>query len=170
MAPCVRTAVGPVGKAAAQGERTLAQRIVRTRRRRQARVGVAARPRLDAGIEIKRALLLTELDQRHARYVDRDVEQKIAGAEPSVEHIAVVVAAERGNDEVDAVLGGDIAAVRLGGDDRDLVGADIEMAKQQRQDALADAAKADDQETAGKGSVLFIEHDGLRGDQGAANP
>jgi hypothetical protein len=44
------------------------------------------------------------------------------------------------------------------------------MAQQQGQDALADAAKADDQETAGKGSVLFIEHDGLYGDQGAANP
>ena len=68
------------------------------------------------------------------------------------------------------MLGGDIAAVRLGGDDRDLVGADVEMAQQQRQDALADAAKADDQETAGKGGVLFIEHNGLRGDQGAANP
>ena len=50
------------------------------------------------------------------------------------------------------------------------VGVDVEMAQQQRQDALADAAKADDQETAGKGSVLFIEHDGLYGDQGAANP
>ena len=83
-------------KAAAQGERALAQRIVRPRRRRQLRVGVPARPRLDAGIEIERTLLLAELDQRHARHVDRDVEQKIAGAEPSVEHIAVVVAGQRG--------------------------------------------------------------------------
>ncbi len=114
--------------------------------------------------------MLAELDQRHARYVDRDVEQKIAGAEPSVEYIAVIVAGQRTCDEVDAVLGGDIAAVRLGGDDRDLRRIDVEMAQQQRQDALADAAKADDQETAGKGSVLFIEHDGLYGDQGAANP
>ncbi len=110
-----------VRKAAAQGQRALAQRIVGARRRRQVRVGVAARPRLDAGIEIKRALLLAQLDQRHARHVDRDVEQKIAGAEPRVEHVAVVVAAERRGDEVDAVLGGDIAAMRLGGDDRDLV-------------------------------------------------
>ena len=63
-------------------------------------------------------------------------------------------------DKADAILGRDILSARLGGNDGDLTGADLEMAQQQRQDTLADAAKADDNETAGEGDVLLFEHGG----------
>jgi hypothetical protein len=46
-------------------ERALAQRVVGARRRRQTGVGIAARPRLDAGVEIERAPLPAIFDQRH---------------------------------------------------------------------------------------------------------
>ena len=46
---------------------------------------------------------------------------------------------------------------------------DVDMAQQQRQDALPDAAEADDDETAGEGDVLLIEH-GRRGVIGIAQP
>jgi hypothetical protein len=49
-------------------------------------------------------------------------------------------------------------AARLGGDDRDLLGPDVEMAQQEGQDALADAAEADDDKPSGKGDVLVVGH------------
>ena len=93
-----------------QRERLFAQRVVRTLRRRQGRVGVAAGPRLDAGVEIERALLVAELDQRDARHVDRQVEQEIAAPDQRVEHAPVVLAGQRLLDEADAVLGRDLRA------------------------------------------------------------
>jgi hypothetical protein len=63
-------------------------------------------------------------------------------------------------DKADAILGRDILATRLGGNDGNLTGADLEMAQQQRQDTLADAAKADDDKAAGKSDVLLFEHGG----------
>ena len=47
---------------------------------------------------------------------------------------------------------------RLGGDDRDLVGPDLDVAQQQRQDALADAAESNNDESAGKGCVFLVGH------------
>src|SRR6185312_6693862 len=139
---------------AAQGEGALAERVVGARRGRQVRVGIAARPRLDAGVEVEGAALLAELDEGEARHVDRDVEQEVALAEPGRQHLAVVLAGERVLDEFDAVFGGDFAAARLGGDDGDLVRADVEVAQQQRHDPLADAPEPDDHQAAGEGRVL----------------
>ena len=77
-APCVSTAVGRTLVAGAQRERLLAQRIVGALAGRHGRVGVAAGPRLDAGVEVHRALLPAQLDQRDARDVDRHIEQEVA--------------------------------------------------------------------------------------------
>ena len=77
-----------------------------------------------------------------------------------IEHRAVILAGQRRLDESDAVFGGDFAAARLGGDDRDMRRVDVDMAQQQRQHALADAAKADDDEATAKGRVLLVEHVG----------
>src|SRR5437867_12768587 len=49
------------GVVPAKSERALPQCVVRARCRWQARIGVAARPRLDAGVEIERALFLAQL-------------------------------------------------------------------------------------------------------------
>ena len=48
----------------AQRERLLAQRVVGALRRRDGRIRVAARPGLDAGVEVERGLVPAELDQR----------------------------------------------------------------------------------------------------------
>src|SRR5215467_2832651 len=133
--------------AGTQRQRTLAQAIIRSRRRREAGIGITARPRLNARVEVEGALLLTERDQRDARYVDRDIEQKIAVTEMRLQYRAIVALCKRRLQETDAVLGCDIVSARLGGDDRDLIGRNLEMPEQQRQDALPDAAKADDHET-----------------------
>src|SRR6516164_6772893 len=118
--------------AGTQRQRTLAQAVIRSRRRREAGVGITARPRLNARVEVERTLLLTERDQRDARYIDRNIEEKIAVTEMRLQYRAIVGLCERCLDETDAVLGCDIVSARLGGDDRDLIGRNLEMPEQQR--------------------------------------
>ena len=153
LAPCVSTAVGACLARVAQRQRLLAQRVVGAPRRREGRVGVAARPGLDAGVEVERALLPAELDQRDRRDVDRQVEQEVAAADQRVEHVAEVLARQRVLDEADAVFRRDLGAGIVGGDDRDLVGLDADVPQDQRQHALADAAEADDDQAAGERDV-----------------
>ena len=81
----------PVAPGLAQLEHLLAQRIVRAPARGDVRVGVTARPRLDAGVEVQRAFLVAELDQRDARDVDRQVQHEIATADQRLEDVTVVV-------------------------------------------------------------------------------
>ena len=53
----------------------------------------------------------------------------------------------------------DLAAARVGGDDLDPVGADAEMAEDERKDGLADAAAADHEQTALEVAVnLVLRH------------
>ncbi len=61
-----------------------------------------------------------------------------------VEHVLVVAARERVLDEAHAVFLRDLRAGVVGRDDGDLVGLDADVAQDQRQYALADAAEADD--------------------------
>jgi hypothetical protein len=61
-------------------------------------------------------------------------------------------------DEANAVLGGDSVTARLGRNDRELMGTDLKMAQQQGQNALANTAKADDNETPREGDVLLVVH------------
>ena len=63
-------------------------------------------------------------------------------------------------DKANAEFSRDIVSARLGSDDGDLLGIDLEMAQQQGQNTLADAAKTDDHKAAGKGNMLSIEHNG----------
>src|SRR5205085_10059721 len=75
------------------------------------------------------------------------------------EDASVILAGQRGLDKARAVFGGNLLAAQFGGDDRDLVGLEVDMTQQQRQDALADAAEADDDQTAGKNDVFLAKHD-----------
>src|SRR5216683_3199675 len=137
----------------AQLERPLAQGIVGAQRGRQRGIGIAARPRLDAGIEIERAGLARELDEREARDLDGEVEEEIAGGEQRRQHLAIVLAGQRHPQEAHAIFPGDFGAALLSGDDGDALRLHPDMAQQERQYALADAAETDHDETAGKGDV-----------------
>src|SRR5205823_11401962 len=88
-----------------------------------------------------------------------DVEQEVARPEPFFEDASVILAGQRRLDKARAVFGGNLLAAQFGGDDRDLVGLEVDMTQQQRQDALADAAEADDDQTAGKNDVFLAKHD-----------
>ena len=146
----------------AQGERFLAQRVVGAPGRRDRRVGVTAGPRLDARIEIQRALLVRELDQRDARNVDRQVQQEIAAADQRIEHLAVVVARERVDDELDAVLRRLALARFVRRDDGDALGLDADVTQHERQHALADTAETDEDQAVRKlhvdGKIRHGEH------------
>ena len=111
------------GRAAAepaQRQRALAQRVVGALRRRQRRIGIAAGPGLDAGVEIERAALLAQRDQRHRRHVDRQVQQEIAGAEQRRQHVAKVVAGQpAATVNATPYLRRDLAPALVGGDDGD---------------------------------------------------
>ena len=62
----------------AQRERLEAHGVVAARVDGQLRVGVAPRPGLYAGIEIQRAALARQFDERDARHVDGQIQQEIA--------------------------------------------------------------------------------------------
>jgi hypothetical protein len=134
----------------AQGERFLAQRVIGTPGRRDRLVGVATGPRLDAGVEIQRALLVREFDQRDARNIHRQVQQEVAFADQRLEHLAVVVARERVDDELDAVLRRFALACLFCGDDGDAFGLDADVTQHERQHALPDAAETYEDQTTGK--------------------
>ena len=89
--------------AGAQPQRFLAHRVVGALGGRDGRVGVAAGPGLDAGIEVHRALFPAVADQGDARDVDRDIQQEVAAPEQRIEHAAEILARQRLLDELDAV-------------------------------------------------------------------
>src|SRR3712207_9063045 len=59
--------------------------------------------------------------------------------------------------EAHAVLGGDLAAARVGGDDGDALRGHADVAADQGQHALADAAAAEHHQAAGEGDMLRSE-------------
>ena len=63
----------------------LAQGVVRPLRRGQRRIDVGAGPGLDAGVEVERAALAAELDERHRRDLDRDVDEEVVRPEQRLE-------------------------------------------------------------------------------------
>ena len=153
-----RRAVAP---ALAQLEHFLAQRVVGASAGGDVRVGVAARPGLDAGVEVQRTLLMAQLDERDARHVYGQVKHEVAAADQRLEHVPVVLARERVVDELDAVLRRLVASRVIRGDDRDAVrGQPADVAQDQRQYALADAAEADEDQAAREmGMNRVLSHD-----------
>ena len=141
-----------------QLQHVLAQRIVGAQRHRQAGVGIAARPGLDAGVDIEGALLLAELDQGRRGDLDRQVDHEVALGHSLLERLAEVVARQALPDEGDAELLQLLqAAAVLGRDDRDLLGLDVDVPEDQRQHALADRAEADHDHAARERGVLLGE-------------
>jgi hypothetical protein len=160
LAPWAITAVGPPACDGLELQHRVAQRVVRAARDRQDGIGVAARPGLDAGVEVEDALLLAEFDQRRRGNLDRQIDQEVALAQPVVEHRAQVGFGQALLDELDAeALGLVLAAAHVVGDDGDLLGLDADMAEDQRQDALADRAEAQHDHPAMEIEVLL--HGGL---------
>jgi hypothetical protein len=66
----------------------------------------------------------------------------------------MVLPGDRLPQEADAGGLGLLAAVLLGGDDRDPVAGDLQVAQDQRQDALPDGPETDDDDAAGDVCVL----------------
>ena len=89
-------------------------------------------------------------DQRDARHVDRQVQQKIARAQQRLEHLPVIFAGQRGLHEFDAELLGFGSTRILGGHDGDAIRRSADVTQDQRQDSLSDAAEADEYDPARK--------------------
>ena len=139
----------------AQRQRLFAQRVVGAPGVRNGRVGVAARPRLDAGVEIHRALRPAELDQCDRRHVDRHVEHEVTTTDVRIELTAIVVARDRQLHELDAVLLGFLLAAIVRGDDGDALFRDPDVTQDQGQRALSDAAESDEDDASRKLDVNF---------------
>src|SRR5471030_1140465 len=92
---------------------------------RQRPIGMASLPRLEAGVDVEHAVLLAPLDHCGAGNVERNVDQKIARTEFALEYGDVVGARQRFDPELDAVLGGNVFAEAVGGDDSDLLRTDV---------------------------------------------
>ena len=144
----------PARQRAGQLEHGFAQRVVGALRGGERRIGVAAGPGFDAGVEIQRAELLAQRDQRHRGHVDRQVQQEVAAAQQRRQHVAIVAAGQRLDAHGNAIRRGDRRPTRIAGDDADLRGRDVDVAQDERQDALADAAEAQHHQAGGEGDVL----------------
>ena len=161
--------VGAVGEhrggrarvARAQRERLLAQNVIGAAAGRHRGIGVAPRPRLDAGVEVHRTFLPAQLDQRQARDLHGNVDQEIAAPEQRIEHAAEVLARQTLLDQPDAVGARLLAALVLRGDDGEALGRNTDVTQHQRQDALADAAETDEQDPARELDVnlVLVTHD-----------
>ena len=149
-----------IGSALAQRERVLAQGVVRAARGGKAGIGVAPRPRFDAGVEIERAALAAEADEIDGRHIDRHVDDEIALAHQRAEHRAEVVLLDRLLDEAHAEMLKDMRAALIRCDHGDAARVGADVAQDERQHALADAAEADEHDAARELHVdLVVRHD-----------
>src|SRR4030095_5690995 len=133
----------PVAPALAQLEHLLAERVIRAPARGDVRVGVAARPWLDAGVQVERAFFVAQLDEGNARHVDRQVQHEIAAPDERLEHVPEVLARQRVIEELDPVLRRFFATRIVRRDDRDSIRSQsADVTQDERQDALPDAGEA----------------------------
>ena len=142
-----------------QGQRFLAQGVVGALGHRRARIGIATGPGLDAGVQVHGALFPAVLDERQAGDVDRNIEEEVTAAEQRLEDAAVVLAHQRFTDEFHAEFLRFLRARVLRGHDSDAFGLDADVAQDQRQDTLPDAAKTDNQDTTREINVNRVCHD-----------
>ncbi len=85
-----------------QRQRFLAHCVVRPFAGRHGGIGVATGPRLNARVQVHRTLFPTQLDQREARHLDRDVHQEVSPPKQRVEDAAIVFARQRLLDDLHA--------------------------------------------------------------------
>jgi hypothetical protein len=143
----------------AQREHRFAQRVVRALRGRQRAIGVGVRPGLGRGVDVQRAALAAQLDQGLAADVHRQVDEHVAGIQARAEQRPVVRAIGLGGDVPRAVLARRLQAALRRLDDLDAIGAHRDVAQQQRQHGLADAAETEHHDAAVEGDVCArFEH------------
>ncbi len=138
----------------AQGQRAFAQRIVGALRRVEREVGVAARPGLGAGVEVERTKLAGERDERDRGHVHRQVQQEVPRSEQRPQRRLVIPALQRRDDAPDARLRRDGGPPLVRGQNGDPLRRDVDVAEEERQDPLTDAAAADHDQSAAEGDVL----------------
>ncbi len=146
--------VGPAGAhrrraarpPAPQVHQRFAQGVVRALRHGKPRVGVEARPGLDHRVDVEGADVLAEIDDRHRRGIDRQVDDEALPAavrEQRLQDVAEVLACEPEMLEPDAALVEQRPVVVVGRDDGELRLVEADVAFEQRQGAPADRAEAD---------------------------
>jgi hypothetical protein len=126
------------------------------------RVGVAAGPGLDAGVDVQRSALAAQAHELGAGHVDRQVHQEITRCEPALQLGAEVLRSEGHPVVADPQLLGFLAGAVVGRDDADLPRADVQMTQNQWQHPAADAAAAHhDHPAAERGVFDVISHPAL---------
>jgi hypothetical protein len=125
---------------------------------RKRAVGVHPVPGLDARVEIMHAALHAVLDEYRAGYVHRKIQEEVALAEHRVQDLADVAALDRVDDEPDAVLLGFLLPPVVRRQDGDAVPGHVDVPENQRQRALPDGAKPDEEEPSLEFRELFLVH------------
>jgi hypothetical protein len=100
---------------------------------------------------------VAELDQREAGNIDRQIDEDVALGQQRLQGLDVILSGQRLLHEVDVVQLCLVMAAILRGDDADLVGAHVDVAQEQGQDALTDAAESHHDHTAGELHVLLVQ-------------
>src|SRR3954471_66065 len=129
----------------AQCQRLLAKRVICASRGGNGWIGVTARPRLDARVEIHRASLPAQLDERDARNLDRHVEQEVSTTQQRSQNPAMVLPCQGFLDEFDAVFLCFLSPRVCGRHNRYAIRCNAYVSQEEGQHALPDAAKTDDQ-------------------------
>ena len=125
-----------------EGEHLFAQRVVGASRGGQRRILGSARPRFDARVEVENAAAPAMSQEREACHFDRQVQQEIALLHVGLEDRLEVAFGERVRDKRHARVRRNAGLVFAARDDRYLRGIEIDMAQQQRECRLPDAAEA----------------------------
>ncbi len=140
----------------AQPQGLQAHGVIAARFDRHAGVRIAAGPRFNAGIQIQRAALTRQLQERHTGYIHRQIQQEIAGAEGGLQNPAVVLGRQRRLDEFHAKFLGFRVALVFGRDDGDAIRRSADVTQDQRQDTLSDAAETDHDDPAREFHMHFV--------------
>ncbi len=153
---------GCTGIAGTQREYFFAHGVVGAASRRDCGIGISTRPRLDTRVQVHRSFFPTELDQGDARDFDGDVHEEVTASQQWVQHATEILACQRFLDDFHAKFLGLLETALMRRHDRDAIRSDANVAQQQWQDALPDAAEAYEQNAPGKFDVNFA-HDSLHG-------
>ncbi len=152
----------------AKRARCFAQPVVRSLGRRKGGVSVAARPGLDAGVDVQRAHLAAQRNQRDRGDFNREVDAEPAAREQRRKLAAKVVTGQGEAPEAYALAFGEVARRIICVDHHHSLAWCVDVAEDERQGAFADRTEADHHDRAGEaGMDGTFAHSGILRDTDA---
>ncbi|MNQ89636.1 hypothetical protein D3C85_1049500 [compost metagenome] len=127
----------------AQGQDAFPQGLVAALGQGPLGIGIAAGPGLYASIQVEHIALATELQQRQAGDIHREIQQEVPGIQQRRQLVAVVRRVQGHAAELHPLRFGKGLTAWVGTQDNHAARSQVDMTADQRKHALADAAEAE---------------------------